>query len=145
MNWGNKLLTTFIVFGAGMSFLVYKAVTTRFDLVSKEYYKDELAYQQVIDGSNKANALTEQVSISRDENFITIQLPKELNGQTVNGKVWFYCAADASKDRKFDLKPGSDGKQLLELNKFYPVNYKVKIDWESNGEHYYSETDFSNI
>lgn len=144
MNWGNKLLITFIVFGGFMSFLVYKSVTTKFDLVSKEYYKEELAYQQVIDGTKKANALAGKVSITNNEKFILLQLPKELNGQNVSGKIWFYCAADAAKDRKIDLKPDADGKQLLKKNMFFPVNYTIKIDWTSNGEHYYNETDYSN-
>lgn len=144
MNWGNKLLVTFIVFGAFMSFMVYKSLTAKFELVSKEYYKDELAYQQVIDGTKKTNALVGKVTIVHEKKFISIQLPKELNGEAVNGKIWFYCAADASKDRKFDLKPDANGKQLFEENMFFPVNYTIKIDWTSNKEHYYHETDYSN-
>ena len=41
MNWGNKLLVTFVVFGAGMIFLVYRAVKTNYELVEKDYYKND--------------------------------------------------------------------------------------------------------
>lgn len=142
MNWGNKLLVTFIVFGTAMSFLVYKSINTKSDLVSKEYYKDELAYQQVIDGTKNANALANKINITHNEKFITIQLPGELKGQPATGNILFYCAADASNDRKFDLKPDADGKQLLGKNMLAAVNYKVKIDWTVNGEHFYTETEF---
>jgi len=49
MNWGNKLVLVFIVFGAFIGYLVYQAVNTKYDLVSKDYYKDELRYQEKID------------------------------------------------------------------------------------------------
>ena len=52
MNWGNKLLITFLVFGAGISFLVYRSMHTNFELVEKDYYKSELRYQEIIDGTN---------------------------------------------------------------------------------------------
>lgn len=143
MNWGNKLLVTFIVFGTGMSYLVYKSVNTRFDLVTKDYYKDELAYQQVIDGTKNANALSGKVVITQNDKNILLQLPEDLKGKTISGNVWFYSAADENKDRKFELKPDADGKQLFERNMFFPIDYKIKIDWKANNEHYYTETDFS--
>ena len=55
----------------------------------------------------------------------------------------FYSVADEKKDRKFELKPDADGKQLFEKNMFFPIRYKVKIDWKANDEHYYTETTFS--
>ncbi|MBI2729397.1 MAG: FixH family protein [Sphingobacteriales bacterium] len=143
MNWGNKLLITFIVFGAGMSFMVYKSVNSKFELVSKEYYKDELAYQQVIDGTKNADALTSKLTITEDEKNIVLQLPEELKGKKITGSVWFYSAADETKDRKFELKTNADGKQFFENKLFFPINYKVKIDWKADSEHYYTEKDFS--
>lgn len=143
MNWGNKLLITFIIFGGFMSFLVYKSINTRFDLVTKDYYKDELAYQQVIDGTKNANALSGKVSITKDEKNIVVQLPADLKGKAISGTIWFYSAADENKDRKFELKTDADGKQFFEKNIFFPIDYKVKIDWKADKEHYYTETDFS--
>ena len=41
MSWGNKLLVAFIVFAAGMFYLVYRSVNTNYELVEKDYYKSE--------------------------------------------------------------------------------------------------------
>ena len=57
MNWGRSLILVFIVFAAFMGYLVYRASGTHFDLVSKEYYKDELRYQDKIDGFRNAAAM----------------------------------------------------------------------------------------
>lgn len=144
MNWGNKLLITFIVFGTGMSYMVYRSISTKFDLVSKEYYKDELAYQQVIDGTKNANALSGKVIITKENKDIVLQLPEELKGKSISGSIWFYSAADETKDRRFDLKTDAEGKQIFDRKMFFPINYKLKIDWKANDEHFYTETDFSN-
>ena len=75
MNWGNKLLITFIIFGAGIFYLVYRSMHTNFELVEKDYYKSELHYQQVIDGSNRAGELNSPVKFEQREKYIFLQLP----------------------------------------------------------------------
>ena len=57
LNWGQKMMLVFLVFVGGMSYLVYRCVKTNYDLVSTDYYKEELSYQQVIDGESRANQL----------------------------------------------------------------------------------------
>ena len=86
----NKLVLVFIVFAALIFTLVYKAVNTKFDLVSKDYYKDEWRYQEKIDGIHKANTLS-SVAITQNNSTVTLALPKEMNGEKVAGEAWFYC------------------------------------------------------
>src|SRR5205809_3782593 len=79
LNWGHKLILGFLVFAGMMIYLVYQSMDTRYDLVSKEYYNDELKYQQVIDGTNRANGLSSQVTVAQTGNDIIIRLPGEMN------------------------------------------------------------------
>lgn len=65
MNWGNRLVIVFLVFGAGMGYLVYRSMNTDFELVESDYYKQELRYQNVIDEHNSANALSASVNIEQ--------------------------------------------------------------------------------
>jgi len=139
MNWGYKLLFTYLTFIGLMGYLVYRSVTTNFSLVEKEYYKSELQYQKVIDGSNRANALSGKVKVLQQENAICIQLPDEMRKEEVTGTVWFYCAYDDKKDKRLDLKTDTQGVQKFDAAQFFPGNYIVKIEWNSNSNHYYSE------
>lgn len=139
MNWGNKLLCTFLVFGAGIGFLVYRSVNTRFELVEKDYYKSELRYQQVIDGTNRANQLSRPVMLAQTEQGITLQLPPEMKNRKLTGDVWFYCAYDEKKDKKFVLEPGPDGVQVFAPASLQPGDYTVKISWVDAGANYFSE------
>lgn len=139
MNWGYKLFFTFVVFAGLMSFLVYKALHTDFQLVEKEYYKSELRYQEVIDGTNRVNALSSALIVSQDEENILLQMPVEMKNKLVEGSVWFYCAYDAARDKKFELKPAADGTQRITRATITPGNYLVKIQWKLDEKNYYSE------
>jgi hypothetical protein len=141
MNWGYKLMFTFFAFGGMMGYLVYRAVTTNFELVEKDYYKNELRYQQVIDGTKRAQLLGELELVQRDDK-IFLQLPPEMSGKKLDGSVWFYCAYDASKDRKFALQTDTTGSQSFELAGLGQAIYTVKISWDHAGENYYAEKKF---
>lgn len=139
MNWGNKLLVTFIVFGTGMGVLVYKSMNTTYELVEKDYYKKELRYQEVIDGSNRANALSASASLKQTDSGIVLQFPEEMKNQPVTGSVLFYCAYNQKQDKNFELKVNQDGSQVFNNTQITPGNYTVKIGWSSNGKDYYTE------
>lgn len=139
LNWGHKILVVFIAFVAMMVTLVYKSIKTDFDLVSKEYYKDELAFQEVIDGKNNALALSTPSNVSIENKELVIQLPAEMKNTNLKGSIWFYCPVDASFDKKMDLITDKNAKQLIALSDFQPANYIVKLQWNADGKKYYAE------
>lgn len=139
MNWGNRLLITFIVFGAGIFYLVFRSMNTDFELVEKDYYKTELRYQDVIDGSNRANALSSATVLAQTNNGLVLQLPDEMKEQVVSGTILFYCAYNSKLDKKFLLNINAVGSQLFEKGKITPGSYTVKINWNANGKNYYTE------
>lgn len=139
MNWGHKLTIAIVVFVSWMAYMVYRCVTTDFQLVEKDYYKNELRYQQVIDATQRANSLNSQVKISRQTNKIILQLPPEMKGQQVSGSLWFYCAYDESLDKKMALQLNNDGQQELDIAALKPGNYTVKIEWLCNDVLYFKE------
>ena len=143
MNWGNKLLVTFLVFAGGMGFLVYRSVKTNYELVEKDYYKNEIGYQQVIDGTNRANQLSRQVEVDQSADGVRLSFPPEMKDKKISGDVWFYCSYDQKKDRKFNLSLNSEGIQMFPLVKIQPGNYVVKISWMYNDEKYFTQKNFS--
>jgi FixH len=139
MNWGNKILLVFLVFAAGIFYLVYRSMHVNYELVSKEYYKDEIRYQDIIDASQRANALSRKIEIRQSANVIAVQLPDEMKDEKVTGVMWFYCAADETKDRRISMQPDQRGAQEITKQKFLPGSYVVKFDWTSKNTRYYAE------
>lgn len=143
MSWGNRILVVILVFIAGMGYLVYRSINTNYDLVSQEYYKDELEYQKVIDGTHRAGTLASAASLSETDSGILLRLPQEMKGKTVSGSVYFYCATDVKKDRKLRLAVNAAAEQLIPAAGLAPGTYTVKINWEEAQLNYYSELNFT--
>ena len=139
MNWGNKLIVVFIIFGGMISYMVYRCMQTPVNLVSEQYYKDELAYQQVIDGTRQANALSGKVQLAMVDGAIRIDMPSEMRGRAVRGTIFFYCPSDISRDRRFPLQTDIAGGQALGKGWVPGGHYTVKISWQTGGVNYFME------
>jgi hypothetical protein len=139
MNWGHKLLLVFLVFATGIFYLVYRSMHVNYELVTKEYYKDEIHYQDIIDATTRASELGRKIEISQKGRVISVQLPDEMRNQKVIGVMWFYCAADEKKDRHIPMQLDQNATQQITREKFLPGSYIVKFDWNSNETRYYSE------
>ena len=136
MSWGNKLIIVFIVFAALMATLVYKATQAKFELVSKDYYQDELRYQDKIDGAANA-ALEAPISIQVNDEIISFEFPDAQKNANITGEAWFYCSVDATKDKRFVLSVDSTGIQRIERKRLQKGDYQVKISYEINQKKYY--------
>jgi hypothetical protein len=139
MNWGQKMLISFIVFAMGIVYLAYRCMQVNTALVTKEYYKDELKYQDVIDGTKMANALSGKIELIQNGESISVQLPAEMKNEKVSGNIWFYCASDVKKDRHIRLETNSQATQCINRSTLLPGLYTVKFDWNSNNKHYHAE------
>lgn len=138
LSWGYKIMFVYIAFVAGMGFLVFKASSQKFDLVTKDYYEQELKYQQVIDQAANSSRLSAPVTIERKEGELKINFPDEMKNKKKLVDFYLYYAADAKKDfrKSFELNEN-------ELTETLPVGmkgmYELKLSWEAEGLKYYFE------
>lgn len=139
MNWGNKLILVFIVFGAMMSYMVYRCMKVPVNLVSKEYYREEIAYQEVIDSRKNTNMLSTTVQLTENKETIGLTLPPEMKHKKPEGNILLYYPANARYDKQFPLQTDSAAFQSLSKEALMPGNYVVKITWQAGGTNYYSE------
>ncbi len=138
MNWGNRLVLVFIVFAALIGTLVYKSMHTKFELVSKDYYTDELRYQEKING--KANAeKRSKVTVVENADSIIINLPIEQEAKGIAGEAWFYCSSNAANDRKIKLMPAMHNRQAIFKKEMVNGSYQLKLSWQDGSVNYYDE------
>lgn len=140
LNFGHKILLVFIVFGLLMGTLIYMSVKTEFELVSKEYYKEELAYQEVIDARKNAETLSSSITLNYQDKRLHLLMPAEMKSGVDSGEIYFYCPADAKKDTILPLQPDTAGLQIVEIGgAVSPAAYKLRIKWNAAGKSYYQE------
>lgn len=138
MSWGNKLLVVFIVFATLIGTLVYKCTQANFELVTKDYYGEELKFQDQIDGVNNANKIS-SVTINQSADELSVQMPKELNGKKISGQAWFYCPNNSTNDRKISLNADDNGNIIIAKNQLAKTKYLLKLSWKTADENFYNE------
>jgi hypothetical protein len=139
LNWGFGILVAILLFVGMMSYLVIQCLHTRYDLVASDYYKQELEYQKIIDGSARAQALGSTPEIGIQNRSVFIQMPSSVKAKGLQGQVSFYCPTDEQKDRSFALAVNNTGRQVISFDSLQPGPYAVKLSWNSGQQFYYTE------
>jgi hypothetical protein len=137
MNFGNWIVVAFVLFALFIGGLVTVCVTQEVNLVSKDYYNEELAYQDQIRRINNTIRLVKKPVVTKiDDNTFQIAFDKQFNIE--NGKVSFFCPSDPKMDKDFKLET-SDNSQLFDTSFFGKGMYKLKLVWAMDGKEFYYE------
>jgi hypothetical protein len=140
---GNIIIAGFIGMIFFMSFLVYSSINENIDMVSKNYYEEELVFQNKIDAKENALPFANDYAISQVEKQILLQLPQPLAANATSASVVFYCLANSKFDKTVILKANTTGLYTIDTKDFNKANYKVKVSIEANNKNYYKEMNLS--
>lgn len=136
MNWGYKILFVYAIFITGILFMVFKSSTQKMDLVTTDYYAKELKYQEKIDESNRAKALSEELQYQIKDNTIIINFPKDFSAKKITGTVNLYCPSDEVKDITQNFSLQDTALIIKTANK---GQHELHINWQADGVTYYFE------
>ncbi len=131
INWGTGLALALGAFAIFILSFVYKTFTNdKYDhhLVSEEYYKDEVNYQQEIDAVANAKRLNEPIQLENIEKGILITFPSDLATKQINGTIAFQRASNIKLDFDFPIDL-SKNTLLIPADKLVEGLYSVKINW----------------
>ena len=139
MSWGTRIAALYIGFVIMISVLVFKSNGEKVDLVSVDYYAQELKFQDKIDGQKNMNSLSGRVTCEAKNKSVTIQFPAELIGKYVTGEILFYRPSDNDLDLRTQLLLDSLGKQKIRNDKFKRGVYLMQIKCSLNSKSFYYE------
>jgi hypothetical protein len=139
MNWGHKIILGYSLFVAGVATMITICVKQDdIHLVSKDYYKEEIAYQGQIEKLTNTRNLGQPVRLRYAEaGTARLSLPASQAG--ARGQILFFRPADARQDVKIPLHPDAAGNQDIPLSRLAKGLWKVKITWHRSGKDYLSE------
>ena len=141
MNWGVGIAIVYILFVLGMLTLVFKSRSQKIDLVTENYYQQELAYQEEIDAKQRVEDSGCMPVIQKVSNQYQIQIPGS-KGNPIQGSLLAYCPSNKKADRLISLKPTNDGQWLLDLESLSTSQYILKLHWSKGGEIYAASLPF---
>ncbi|HCW08321.1 MAG TPA: hypothetical protein DGG95_13255 [Cytophagales bacterium] len=139
MNWGKWIILSFVLFGLFIFTLVGLCFREDISLVSKEYYKEELAYQKQIQRMQNTLALKEKPAIEIADHQLQINFKNDFTIES--GQLNLFCPSNAQYDKSFELQPNPS--QHFDIGSVHSGAYRVKLMWSMNGKDYYLEKDIS--
>ncbi len=142
-TWGHGVI---IALGSFIAFILFMILVfpngkQNSDLVSQNYYEDELAYQEVIDAKNNADELTEKPVYNQLSQGIKITFPE--SGIPDEKKVHFelFRTDDANLDVKKELFLDGTNSILVPEKVISKGSYTLKIKWLKNKKTYQIDYD----
>jgi hypothetical protein len=139
MSWGIRITILYGAFMAMILFLVFRTMNEKVDLVSADYYQNELKYQDQIDRQNESSTLAVQPEIQVSGKNVSIKFPESIAPGNISGTLKFYRPSDSSKDFSTALQVDDSGTQLVSTEKFSKGIYQAQLTWSAEGKNYYNE------
>ena len=137
MNIGNWIVVSFVLFAAFIGTLVVVCLREDISLVSKDYYEEELAYEDQIQRLNNVAGLTEKPVIKVVDHMVQVEFNQFSSIEHAELKI--FCPSNASMDRKFLVKSSEETVQYFQLDPLQKGMHRAKLQWEMNGKEFYLE------
>lgn len=138
INWGTGIVLAFIGFIAFiMYFIVSMNINDKYDhdLVSEDYYADELKYQDQINKLKNSKTLENNISYQKTTDGLLIKFPKELDYTKIKGKMFLYRPSNKQLDFETDISL-SNPYLLIPDKRLVDGRWNIIIDWQYNGKSY---------
>lgn len=124
MNWGKGIMIVMGLFIVFIGVLVSILISQKVDLVTEEYYQEEIAYQHEIDAISSGNEL-DALIVSQKDNQLIIQFAKNIEPDSVVLKLW------RPNNKKLDQSYSIQGTELflIPLKDLQQGNYDLKCEY----------------
>ncbi len=143
LTWGHGVIValgSFIVFILFMIF-IFPNGQKNSELVSTNYYEDELVYQEVIDAKNNAATLTEIPQYKQTPAGIKITFPQTIMPEKKNVHFDLYRTDDANLDVKKDVNLDAANSVTIPKQILSQGSYTLKLRWKAQDKPYQVDYD----
>ena len=136
MNWGKAIILTFVLFAGFIGTMVFLMTRQQIDLVTENYYQDEIAFQQQIDRVNNARRNpSATMTYQPDTQQVVLVLPTTLQ----KGEITFYRPSDRRQDFRVKIPAEHSTRQVIPTHTLAKGNWRVQFTWTDGRLEYFKE------
>tara|TARA_R110000868_G_scaffold355377_3_gene616888 strand:+ start:4512 stop:4970 length:459 start_codon:yes stop_codon:yes gene_type:complete len=138
INWGTGIVLAFIGFISFILFFVVRMSMdnkANHDLVTENYYKAELGYQNEIDAENNSRDKEVELTLETTNEGLKLMFPKNLDVENIKGSVSLYRPSNKHLDFDLPLSLSQDY-LLIPDNRLLDGRWDIKVHWKYKGEAY---------
>ncbi len=135
INWGTGIVLAFIGFITFILYFVFRMSTddrANHDLVTDDYYKKELQYQQDIDASKYASKMDANLKVQKTDEGLVVYFPERFEPQKITGTVSLYRPSNKHLDTDFPISL-SKTHLLIPDNRLVDGRWDIAIKWQYEG------------
>lgn len=139
--WPFGIMLALGLFAAGTLALIVIASSQKVDLVSADYYEQEIQFQSQLDRLNRTAPFGDDVKIAYDAatRRITISLPAEHANPDTAGHIHLYRPSTTGLDRELALNLDAAGGQTVDAAALLPGLWKVRVRWTARNQEYFAD------
>ncbi|RSK50020.1 FixH family protein [Hymenobacter rigui] len=140
-RWPYAIVAAFGLFAGFIGYLVQQAMRTSVELVSPDYYQQELAYQQRMESVARTAALPGPVQLTLEpaRQQLVLRLPAAVAGAAVRGRVQFFRPSNQQLDFSMPLQPDASREQRISTARMQPGFWRVRFTFTAGGQAYFVE------
>ena len=138
INWGTGIVIAFGLFMTFILYFVFKVQSnSKYDneLVTEDYYQQELKVQGNIERATNANALEHQLTMEKVSEGIEVAFPKDFDYKKITGKVSLYRPSNQKLDSEMPISLSSSH-LLIPKSNLVGGLWDITVEWEYNGVSY---------
>ena len=139
ISWGTKIFFLYTGFILLIGTLVWKSTQSKVELVSEDYYEQEVGFQKRLDAQSATAALSQKPVVSVTEKSLLIFFPQEFSGKEILAEVKLYHRANSALDKLFSGLSANHGTLEISREKLPLTRYTMQIAWQCDGKSYYQE------
>ncbi|WP_027378847.1 FixH family protein [Chryseobacterium daeguense] len=142
-SWGHGVviaLFAFIIFILSMLFLFPNGQKNS-EMVTDNYYEEELKYQDVIDAKKRADELQEKPAYSQDKAGIKITFPKDYDNSNTTVKFVLNRTDDQNLDIHKSVQLDANKSFLIPAQVLKMGNYTLRLTWTRDKTDYRMDYD----
>lgn len=138
MSWSYKITFLYIGFVLMMLGFVYAATQQHFDLVTEDYYAQELVYEQRIQQIRNAKALAQplHILVAKEKGLLFVNFPPQ---QGIQGTLTFYRPDEANVDQVVEIELNDQNQQVIPIAALKRGLWRLQIAWKAEGKSFFQE------
>lgn len=141
INWGLGIVIAIVLF---MSFILYFVLKVQSDttydheLVTEDYYKKELEFQNQLNKSQNTKDNGYEVKIQKTAEGIQLVFPDSLKKEFIKGKVSLYRPSDQRLDFEYQIS-NSETDLLIPKKSLVGGRWDISVDWQYENKKYFTQ------
>jgi hypothetical protein len=138
-SWGIRILTLYLGFVALIGCMVGLTMSQKVELVSQDYYQQEILYQKKMNRLSAAKSLRNPLTWKIEKGKIEIKFPQQFDNKPVQGIITIYRPSDSRLDQTIKFRQETCNGMNIPIKPLINGLYKLDIQWEMEKREYESE------